>query len=150
MPRYKRSRLSEQLLETIPYDWIDAEDVIQKFIPQIAPGIALRYYNEGYEKWRSKIEDPQGPTNKLEGDAAIRSGARAIVREAMNRVQDGGYIESEGRGKKRRIRRIERLMFDGAYCCLHGGNCGARTTAAIQQQKQDEYIFSYPRFQEGD
>lgn len=135
MPRYKKSRLTERLLELIPFDdWIEADVIFDKIIPQVAPGIALRRYNQNYDKYRLTVDNPQMPPQRLEGNAAIRSGARDIINHLLVALRREGYILSEGRGKNRRLKQIEHRMFDGKYCCLHGGSCGGKIESAAVEQ----------------
>lgn len=139
MPPYKMSRLGARLLEVIPFEWTPAHEVMNKIIPEIAPGKALRMYENNYRRHRLAMKtEPELDPNPLTGEAAIRSGAKSIINHQLVSLRRQGYLESEGRGRSRRLRQVERKFFGTAYCCLHGGNCGKSEPAAVEQPDDDE------------
>lgn len=80
---------SRKLIELIGTDWVDIETVINNTIPVVAPGKALRTFQDNSKSPERFSEDEQ-----------IYRGARSIVRQSLNDFVRSGRFEKDPTGKK--------------------------------------------------
>lgn len=139
----RRSPLTERVLALATDDWQDIEEFMDRAIPLVPPGRALRAYlreAERQDEFRAeKIRQGKrmGPRKPAlsEGDQ-IRSGGRAVVNGIIANAVEKGWLDTEavsGNRRKRRLRRSDERRF-AHHCCLHGGSC----RGGAEEQEEDE------------
>lgn len=132
MPLGARSPLTDRILALATDEWQGMEDFMDRAIPLVPPGRALRVYQREAERQDAhrakKIADGQrtAPRKPALSEAEqLRSGARAMVNGVLANAVENGWVETEsvdGNRRNRRIRRSDARRF-AHHCCLHGGTC---------------------------
>lgn len=106
---------TERLVAAITWEWRDVEDLIEELIPTVAPGRALRKYQQ-----IAKPNKGTGTRPPLTEDEQITSGARAIINNRLWSQQESGRVEVETNEETgaRRVRFRERVeIADDRGCC---------------------------------
>lgn len=127
----KRSLLSQRVLDLLTHDWVDVEDLMERAIPMVPPGRAIRTF----EHHRARL-DADRERRIANGEKVIarkpmpseaeqrRQGARSIVNAIIGDLRDNNVAEIEAGATRfdRRIRLSRERQF-ARHCCLHGGSC---------------------------
>ncbi len=125
------SLLSQRLLALLTDEWMSMDEFMERAIPLVPPGRALRVYQHNKAKHdRERLEriasgKPEGRPKPEPSDARkIEMGARNIINDILGGARDRKVVEVE-RGDSRfdrRVRRSREREF-AHHCCLHGGTC---------------------------
>jgi hypothetical protein len=110
-----RDDTSKWVLPYITWDWQNVEDLYDVLIPKVAPGVALRAYRDSYDRRpKPSVEDLTHPLKSiprpLSQDRQIRSGARQILNEVLERLVKQGYIHKRKVDGNRQVRLKERIF----------------------------------------
>jgi hypothetical protein len=108
-----RDDLSKRFFDSVPWCWVDVEDLFADISPTIPPGKALRQYART-KATASRNTDPSQLTHPersvprpLTQDQQIRSGKRNMLNEIIDRLYTQGYIEKRKVDGARQVRRKE-------------------------------------------
>lgn len=127
----RRSLLSERIIGLVTDEWQDMEEFMDRAIPLVPPGRALR----AWQMQRDKV-DADYAARVAAGKRVIarkpypsqheqhRQGARSMVNAILGDARERKWVDIEV-GESRRDRRIRR-SYERRYadhCCLHGGSC---------------------------
>lgn len=145
---------TERLLAALTWDWQDVEELMERLIPTVPPGKALRKYQVAQEHYRKQKPhvDPR-LARTLTEDEQIASGARTIVNDRIGQQAATGRIELEGERGQRRIRfRERREVADQRGCCR---TCNrpfppaTPTTPPVSSPTQSKVVYAtFPRLKE--
>jgi hypothetical protein len=131
MPSSRRSALSQRLLDLIGTEWMDVEEFMERAIPLVPPGRAMREWSAGEDRLVADRRKRQEEGKKLlprkrtpSESEKIRQGARGIVNGFLGDARDRHLVEIEVLGSRheRRIRLSDERRY-AHHCCLHGGTC---------------------------
>lgn len=105
----------ERLLALVTWEWQDVEALIEQLVPAVAPGTALRTYDQRSGK-HAKGTSGRAPLTEME---KIASGARSILNARIGSQIENGRLErrilEDG---TRQVRfRERREVADARGCC---------------------------------
>jgi len=120
---------TDRLLAAVSLEWVDAEELMEPLMATVAPGKALRQYQNQRSRNKGTGTRPQ-----LTEDEQIASGQRHIVNEriasqvASRRLE----IERDSDGKRRVRLRERRELVSTGECCQ---TCNRPFPEATVEQK---------------
>jgi len=89
-----RSEEYDKVVDSVDFDWVKYEDVVANIALKVLPGKAVRHYQELYEKSAAKNNSGLAPPKgMLPQSDQIRSGSRAIARQAVISTLNGEMLE---------------------------------------------------------
>lgn len=105
---------SDRLLAAVGWDWVEVESLMAQLIPTVAPGKALRMYQN-----RAAHNKGTGNRPQFTEDEQIESGARQIVNDRIGAQVDSGRLElqRDEEGKRRVRQRVRTEVADARGCC---------------------------------
>lgn len=145
-PSKRRSLLTQRVLDLIGEEWVSADDLMDRAIPLVPPGKALRDYriqtarNAAERQRRIASGKKVGPTPPPPSEReAIRIGARNIINGILSSNRETRVLDMEARAN--RFDRWVRLSPERLYshhCCLHGGSCAKRDPEPAPEEPDEE------------
>lgn len=144
MPSARRSLLTQRVIDLLTDEWVDVEDVMERAIPLVPPGRALRTYQQHAKRTDAKREERIAAGGKTIARKPIptpreqeRMGARAMVNDILATARDNKVIDVEfGESRNERRMRLSDERRFAHHCCLHGGSC--RGTQEPEPDEDDQ------------
>lgn len=126
-----RSLLADRVMALVTPEWQDVEDLMERAIPLVPPGKAVREYDSGQRRndaardRRIAEGKPTGPRRAVPPDQEKqRQGARQIINAIIGHYRDVKVLEVEvGATRYDRRVRLSNERQHANHCCLHGGSC---------------------------
>ena len=131
MPSKRRSLLSERVLSLVTNEWTPVEEFMERAIPLVPPGRALRQYQLAQERADRERSARERAGKKLIArkpvppqSAQIEMGARGIINDIIGSGRDRKALEIKtGANRGERWVRLSHERQYAHHCCLHGGSC---------------------------
>lgn len=142
MPSNRRSLLGQRVLDLITEDWQSVDDLMEKAIPLVPPGRALRVWQDqratvdaAYAK-RVAEGKATGKRKPIPSPAdQERQGARAVINHLLGGLESRSIIDVEAVGGRlnRRVRLSQSRQFSH-HCCMHGGSCRGDVAEPVPEE----------------
>ena len=100
-----RSVEHELVLQFLGYEWVNLEELYTKLSGKIQPGVAVREYMKIFNLGKAKATGEGPAKGPLPEKDQIRSGARALLREAVRSATQSGSVQRKQVGDTVYVRR---------------------------------------------